>query len=525
MQCSSFPGQEICYLNKKEILKATFHFEHDCLRLSACDVHVDKNATSSKMSNEISTKEHNSIIDSQEQKTCNNSNKCGSSSLPLRKRKIRNEFISGEINQTKDEIINNEMFNSYHTKDSDMGSGLEHTDGSQQNMVSIATDEYILQQCGNLTINNGIRSGAVSQPNYDTELKSMSSISDTQHSTVAYLDEFNLNSGDSNRGDQLPLLSQSRFNIGQVPPNGKEHKIVYAAAESDNTPKQLVEYLDDSDEDSENLQPLTDNKNQNSELNIDSAMLDEKINFEGQCNDGQLFAESYAANEIEAINEIAISEDVTASLDVGRSDRKLNIFVPLGSLEMISEEQYCETITSMQKCEIETNNEVSKSDCEPVKFKSNSAYSQKRNVNKQVCLAEHSDILYLNDIHLNRSYFKVLENLQRKQDSFSSLSLMYNTSRLCFLALQARSLTFDPVTMVTGGEHHGTLQTVMAANNLKPDDVRLIDFSEADNDDEKYDVILVDLVEPCGALRQQVLEDIALLRYCIYRNNLKYWAR
>ena len=137
----------------------------------------------------------------------------------------------------------------------------------------------------------------------------------------------------------------------------------------------------------------------------------------------------------------------------------------------------------------------------------------KRPTDKYTCLAEHSDILYLNDIHLNRAYVKALEQLMKGNESAQPLSLMYNTTRLSFSALQARSLNYSPVTMVTSEEHHGTFQAVMAANHLRPEEVTLLDLSEVDSDEGKFDVVLFDLVEPCGALRQQVLEDIALLRY------------
>ena len=138
----------------------------------------------------------------------------------------------------------------------------------------------------------------------------------------------------------------------------------------------------------------------------------------------------------------------------------------------------------------------------------------KRPTDKYTCLAEHSDILYLNDIHLNRAYVKALEQLMKGNESAQPLSVLYNTTRLSFSALQARSLNYSPVTMVTSEEHHGTFQAVMAANHLRPGEVTLLDLSELDGDEGKYDVVLFDLVEPCGALRQQVLEDIALIRYC-----------
>ena len=137
----------------------------------------------------------------------------------------------------------------------------------------------------------------------------------------------------------------------------------------------------------------------------------------------------------------------------------------------------------------------------------------KRPTDKYTCLAEHSDILYLNDIHLNRAYVKALELLMKGNERAKPLSVMYNTTRLGFMALQARRLNFSPVTMVTSEEHHGTFQAVMAANHLRPEEVTFLDLSELDSDEGKYDVVLFDLVEPCGALRQQVLEDIALLRY------------
>lgn len=427
------------------------------------------------------------------QSTSADFNKCNSSVLPFRKRKVRSDFLTSEIN--------GEFGDKNPAEENDL-----IINCFQQNVVAMPTDEYLLQQCGNLTINSaGSRLDRGGILHDDSALRA-----ETRTSTVAQLDDF-CTSSTSNRREQFPVQFQSTLanRLGSSEENNGQQdatKII---------PKQLVEYLGDSDEETGSLQ-ASDMKVQRDETNANCV-----LDATQSCSDRE--DDDFMLHETESADKISENDN----FDTLKTEIKLNIDVPLDDLEIIKEDYYCETSMILPHCKIqgknceEGENVLSVKELGCVDLKSKELISLTRQTNKNICLAEHSDILYVNDIHFNRSYVKALELLSKRPDNTSPLSLLYNTTRLCFLALQARTLTFEPVTMVISEEHHDTIETVMAANNLKPDDVKLLDVTEGDDDDEKYDVIVFDLIEPCGALRQQVLEDLALLRcYAVIRSSI-----
>ena len=455
--------------------------------------------------------------DYHDQRTCTSLNENNCSILPLRKRKIRNDFFSSEISPIEKIEESDNVITIDQRKNCESGSEFSQTDVPQQNVIAVATDEYLLEQCGNLTLNNGSKSST----NSCLGINNLSALHIESHA-VDQLDEFNLSSNSNStyapaqaqsRVLESPLASRSstNFSINRLLSNDGDMKHNTANYdESDPTPKQLVEYLVDSDEDGENVQTSNysrNNEKQTENFIINSSLLSVKADPTGLSSFEQLFPESDSVKEIQVTSK---STNYGPDSDAAHMKSPRH-YAPLDNLEMINEEQCSSFQTLTENCGINHKNICRKDLPELVKMKDKRTFERQND--KYICLADHSDILYLNDIHLNRSYVKVLELLQKKHGSVNPLFVMFNTTRLCFLALQARSMNFSPVTMVTSEEHHGTLQNVMAANNLKPEEVTLLDISETDGDEEKYDAVIFDLVEPCGALRQQVLEDIALLRY------------
>lgn len=130
---------------------------------------------------------------------------------------------------------------------------------------------------------------------------------------------------------------------------------------------------------------------------------------------------------------------------------------------------------------------------------------------KLTCNAEQADIEYANDIELNRRYCQMLETFRlQRPDKYTSL--LYITPRLSFLGVQAAKMGYDMVTMAVPEEHHNTIHQVAALNGCKPGELILMELSDLNELDLKVDVIVCDVVEPCGALRQQVLEDLVYHR-------------
>ncbi|XP_060598408.1 protein arginine N-methyltransferase 9-like [Ruditapes philippinarum] len=132
-------------------------------------------------------------------------------------------------------------------------------------------------------------------------------------------------------------------------------------------------------------------------------------------------------------------------------------------------------------------------------------------VPKLISYAEQVDIEYVNDIQLNRHYCHVLESY-RAQKPGSYLSFLYISPHLSFLGIQAAKMGYNRVTMATPEEHHNTLHQVAALNGCKPGEIILTELSDLNDLEMKVDVIVCDVVEPCGALRQQVFEDLVYHR-------------
>ena len=123
-----------------------------------------------------------------------------------------------------------------------------------------------------------------------------------------------------------------------------------------------------------------------------------------------------------------------------------------------------------------------------------------------------SDIARLNDMTFHKAFHQGLEtHLHRCQSG--SLTMLDLCSGLSTLGLQAMLLGYSDITVVTNHDHIRDLLVDIAEVNSV--DRRCLNFTTSQGvleSDTEFDVIVCDLVEPSGVFRQQVLEDLALLR-------------
>lgn len=141
-----------------------------------------------------------------------------------------------------------------------------------------------------------------------------------------------------------------------------------------------------------------------------------------------------------------------------------------------------------------------------------------KDTEKCTFLAEHADIEYINDIELNRQYCGVLESFLTRNNN-KKLSLLYVTPGLSFLGVQAAKMGYSAVTIATAEDHHETIQQVALINGCK-DEISVLSIADLNELEVKFDAVICDLVEPCGALRQQALEDLVYHRSVFF---LPFW--
>ncbi|KAL4229855.1 class I-like SAM-binding methyltransferase superfamily [Mactra antiquata] len=131
------------------------------------------------------------------------------------------------------------------------------------------------------------------------------------------------------------------------------------------------------------------------------------------------------------------------------------------------------------------------------------------NVSKLTVYSEEADIRYINDIHLNRVHCNFLKEL--KSIGSNTKSILCISSRLSFIGIQAAVIGYTDVTIATNEEHHETLNHVALLNGCK--DIVLTKPGDLDNLDTKFDLILCDVVESCGALIPRIFENMAGYRF------------
>ena len=271
--------------------------------------------------------------------------KSNSAVLPLRKRKVRKNFISSETSSLEDlDESSSNTIAVLQREDSEAGGWVvEQTYVCEQNVIAIATDEYLLQQCGNLTLNNG-NSVCADSP-LVSDLSTLHSQSDLQCHSIESVDEFNLSSSDSKSIDILvhkasqitenPSTSHSPINFSinsLLSDENEQTQSVFKCDNSKPTHKQLVEYSVESDDDCETEQSIGDSNWKNGKhsdnLRIQSS-LSESVDM---YSTDPLFSKSDSSHTPEATTE---SNNHCSSV----TNMKPIISIPIDNLEIIDEER------------------------------------------------------------------------------------------------------------------------------------------------------------------------------------------
>ena len=271
--------------------------------------------------------------------------KFNSSVLPLRKRKIRKSFISRETSSFEELDESSSNTNAMlQSEDCEAGGGsVEQTYVCEQNVIAIATDEYLLQQCGNLTLNNG--NSACADSPLVSDLSTLHSQSDLQCHSVDSVDGFNLSKSidilvhEDSPITENPSTSHSpiNFSINSFLSDENEHRqSVFKCDNSEPTHKQLVQYSVESDDDCETEQSIGDSSWKNGRhcdnLRIQSSRSDGLVESVDMYSTDPLFSKPDSSHTPEASTELNNHcSSVTNMTPI--------ISIPIDNLEIVNEER------------------------------------------------------------------------------------------------------------------------------------------------------------------------------------------
>ena len=275
--------------------------------------------------------------------------KSNSAVLPLRKRKIRKNFISSETSSFEDpDESSSNTIAVLQSDDCEAGGGVvEHIYVGEQNVIAIATDEYLLQQCGNLTLNNGNSGCADAQ--LVSDRSTLHSQSELQCHSIDSVDEFNLSSTDSKSidihvhedsqitGNSSTSHSPINFSINSLLSDENEQRQnIFKCVNSEPTHKQLVEYSVESDDDCETEESVGNSSWKNGKhcdnLRIQSSLSDGLVESIDMYSTDPLFSKPDSSHTAEATTE---SNNHCSSV----TNMKPIISIPIDNLEIINEER------------------------------------------------------------------------------------------------------------------------------------------------------------------------------------------
>lgn len=122
-----------------------------------------------------------------------------------------------------------------------------------------------------------------------------------------------------------------------------------------------------------------------------------------------------------------------------------------------------------------------------------------------------NELYRLNNLHLNRLHCKALSQIKNCHPD-KTLTLLDFSCLFSPISLQMGCHGYPSGTVVMKSESHELYQTLSNTNDLSEMNYDLLDVNEWRGLTQKYDVILCDPVEMCGALRQQIFEDLDILK-------------
>lgn len=130
-------------------------------------------------------------------------------------------------------------------------------------------------------------------------------------------------------------------------------------------------------------------------------------------------------------------------------------------------------------------------------------------IDRALYLLDRTELGRLNDIHFNKAYISAVQTLLSQAPS-AQHSILDLTQGFSPLAVQALKLGADYAHVVTENPtHKALLQVIAASNSVDPNRLSFSSCSFHELNRE-WSVIVSELVDPCGCLQQQVLENIAL---------------
>ena len=131
----------------------------------------------------------------------------------------------------------------------------------------------------------------------------------------------------------------------------------------------------------------------------------------------------------------------------------------------------------------------------------------------QVFYLDNDEVCRLNNLDWNRIQCQVLEQIKASHPD-KELSLLDFSSSFSPISLQMGCHGYSSGTVIMKSEFHELYEALRKVNGLSQLSYEVLEL----NSDlwqglaGKHDVVLCDPVEQCGALRQQVFEDLELLK-------------
>lgn len=125
-------------------------------------------------------------------------------------------------------------------------------------------------------------------------------------------------------------------------------------------------------------------------------------------------------------------------------------------------------------------------------------------------LLERTEIAKLNNLDANRMFCQAIEKHVITGES-ENVSILDISSELSPLSLQFLQLGIPHATILARKEIHDDIIRLAHSNDL--DLTTLCIEDNIKNISGLHNIMVCDLIETCGALRQQILEEIALLRF------------
>ncbi|XP_060082618.1 protein arginine N-methyltransferase 9-like [Ylistrum balloti] len=127
-------------------------------------------------------------------------------------------------------------------------------------------------------------------------------------------------------------------------------------------------------------------------------------------------------------------------------------------------------------------------------------------------LLERTEIDKLNNLYYNKMFCQAIDKHLSQLDCADSLRILDFSGGLSPLCLQMLKDSDHHCVVIAREGLHDVIWKLMSVNDIDRDRLQLVEPSNLSEVEGDCQLILCDIIEQCGILKQQVLEDIALLR-------------